>query len=154
REAFLPRTAGVLLPDPRPEHREPPGQRHRHLVPLGDLLHHAGAEAGGRGHHRRCGCLRPVAGQGGDPGGAGRRFLGGRARAPGLPAEVPGGVYLPLRATRLETATTTMMGSDIDFGEPGDGVLRVRVRGLRDLDHTIDYWEAILAEVARKRPRG
>ena len=47
-----------------------------------------------------------------------------------------------------------MMGSDIDFGEPGDGVLRVRVRGLRDLDHTIDYWEAILAEVTRKRPRG
>ena len=29
---------GVLLPDPRPEHEEPPGQRHRPQLPLGDLL--------------------------------------------------------------------------------------------------------------------
>ena len=29
---------GVLLPDPRPEHQEPPGQRHRPQLPFGDLL--------------------------------------------------------------------------------------------------------------------
>ena len=33
----LPGAAGVLLPDPRPQHQEPPGQRHRHQLPLGDL---------------------------------------------------------------------------------------------------------------------
>lgn len=47
-----------------------------------------------------------------------------------------------------------MKGFDIEFGEPGDGLLRARVRGLRDFGHTIDYWEAILARVGGKRPRG
>jgi Peptide methionine sulfoxide reductase len=35
---LLPRAARVLLPDPRPDDTEPPGQRHRHELPLGDLL--------------------------------------------------------------------------------------------------------------------
>lgn len=47
-----------------------------------------------------------------------------------------------------------MKDLDIAFDEPGDGLLRVRVRGLRDLDQTIGYWEAILARVADRRPRG
>ena len=35
----LPPAARVLLPDPRPHDQEPPGQRRRHELPLGDLLH-------------------------------------------------------------------------------------------------------------------
>ena len=45
RRRRLPRPAGVLLPDPRPDDEEPPGQRHRHQLPLGDLLHRRRAEA-------------------------------------------------------------------------------------------------------------
>ena len=33
----VPRHPGVLLPDPRPVDAGPPGQRHRHELPLGDL---------------------------------------------------------------------------------------------------------------------
>ena len=35
----------VLLPDPRPDHAEPAGQRPRAVVPLGDLLRRRGAKA-------------------------------------------------------------------------------------------------------------
>ena len=63
-EDKLPRPAGVLLPDPRPKHEEPAGERPRPELPLGNLLHLGGAAAGCRGHDRRCGCLGPVARQG------------------------------------------------------------------------------------------
>ena len=35
----LSQAAGVLLPDSRPDHAEPPGQRRRHHLSFGDLLH-------------------------------------------------------------------------------------------------------------------
>ena len=41
----VPRPAGGLLRDPRPDDAQPPGRRRRHAVPLGDLLPLAGAEA-------------------------------------------------------------------------------------------------------------
>ncbi len=47
------RLAGVLLPDPRPDDAQPPGQRPRRRLSLGHLLHQPRAEAGRRGHHRR-----------------------------------------------------------------------------------------------------
>ena len=40
----LPRAARVLLPDPRPDDQEPPGQRPRPQLPLGDLHHERRAE--------------------------------------------------------------------------------------------------------------
>ncbi len=61
-------------------------------------------EADRRGHHRRRRRLRPVAGQGRHRGDGGRAVLGGRARAPGLPGEVPQRVHLPLRPPGLEAA--------------------------------------------------
>ena len=48
---------------------------------------------------------RPLAGQGRDRRQRGRHLLGGRARAPGLPAEVPRRLHLSLRAPRLEAAS-------------------------------------------------
>ncbi len=51
-----------------PTTHEPPGQRHRDQLPVGDLLHQRRAEAGRRGHDRRRRRLRPVAGQGGHRG--------------------------------------------------------------------------------------
>ena len=61
----LPRPARVLLPDPRPVDEEPPGQRHRHELPLGDLPddRRAGASSRTR-HHRRRRRLGPLAGPG------------------------------------------------------------------------------------------
>ena len=44
-EDQLPDAARVLLPDPRPEHEEPPGQRCRDELSLRDLLHQRRAEA-------------------------------------------------------------------------------------------------------------
>ena len=38
-EQIVPRHPRVLLPDPRPDDDEPPGERRRHELPLGDLLH-------------------------------------------------------------------------------------------------------------------
>ena len=64
------------------------------------------AEANRAGHHRRRRGIRPVARQGGDRGQPGRGFLGGRARASGLPAALPQRVHLPLRASRLEATAT------------------------------------------------
>ena len=57
---------GILLPDPRSVHPRPPGQRPRHQLSFGDLLHQSRAGAGGARYHRRCRRLRPLAGQGGD----------------------------------------------------------------------------------------
>ena len=48
--------------------------------------------------------VRPVAGQGRHRGGTGRPILGGRARAPGLPAELPERLHVPLRQAELEAA--------------------------------------------------
>ena len=94
--------ARVLLPGARPYDEEPPGQRHRHQLPLGDLLHQRRAEAGRRGHDRRRRCLGPVAGQGRHRGHPGGRLLGGRARAPGLSAEASPRLHLPLPSPRVE----------------------------------------------------
>ena len=37
-QGVLPRSAGVLLPDPRPDDHEPARQRPRHQLPVSDLL--------------------------------------------------------------------------------------------------------------------
>ena len=87
RAHLLPGHPRVLLPDPRPDDQGPPGQRHRLQLPLRDLLHERRAAPGRRGHDRRRRRLGPVAGQGRDRAQRGRPVLGGRARAPGLPAE-------------------------------------------------------------------
>ena len=49
---LVPRTAGSLLRDPRPDDAQPPGERHRHAIPLGHLLPVAGATGHRRGRHR------------------------------------------------------------------------------------------------------
>src|SRR5262249_1361919 len=51
-----------------------------------------------------CGCFRLVARQGRDRSGAGRRFLGGRARAPGLPAPKSWRLHGPFRPPAPEAA--------------------------------------------------
>ena len=102
----LPRAAGVLLPDPRSDHREPAGQRRRHQLPVGDLLRRRRAEARRAGHHRRCRRLGPVAGQGRHGSDSRKRLLGGRAGAPGLPGALPERLHLPFPTGRLETAET------------------------------------------------
>ncbi len=112
----LPGPAGVLLPDPRPDHQEPPGQRHRGQLPLGDLLHERRAEARRRGHDRRRRRLGPVAGQGRHRGRAGRAVLGGRAGAPGLPGAVPERLHLPLPPAGLEAAAPRGHGHPVTTG--------------------------------------
>ena len=64
RADLVPRPARVLLPDPRPDDDEPPGQRRRHELPLGHLLHdRRAADASPRTRsrtstHRVCGRAR------------------------------------------------------------------------------------------------
>ncbi len=82
----------------------PPGQRPGRQLSLGDLLHQRRTAEGGRGHDRGRRCLGIMAREGGHRSGAGQRFLGGRARAPGLPGADPERLYLPLRPARLEIA--------------------------------------------------
>ena len=41
----------------------------------------------------------------------------------------------------------------IDFNQLDGGVLKARVRGVRDLATTVGYWEAILERVAREPTR-
>ena len=60
-----------------------------------------------RRHHRRRRGLRAVAGQGGDRAFARWRFLGGRARAPGLPGTLSERLHLPLRPPPLGACTRT-----------------------------------------------
>ena len=109
RRDDVPRHPGVLLPDPRPVDAEPPGQRHRLELPLGDLPAHRRAGAGRPRHDRRRGRLGPLAGQGGHHDRARRPVLGGRARAPGLPDHLPERLHLPLPAAGwvLPKRTTT-----------------------------------------------
>jgi Peptide methionine sulfoxide reductase len=57
-----------------------------------------------RGHHRRRRGLRAVAGKGRDRALARWRFLGGGARAPGLPGTLPERLHLPLRPPAVEVA--------------------------------------------------
>ena len=101
RGDLLPRIARVLLPDPRPDDVEPPGQRPRRELPLGDLLPRRGAAPGRRGHHRRRRGLWAVARQGRHRGHPGGSVLGGRAGAPGLPGALPERLHLPLPAPGL-----------------------------------------------------
>ena len=97
-----------------PTHAEPAGQRPRHQLPVGHLLHQRRAEARRRGHHRRRRRLRPVAGQGRHRGDAGRAVLGGRAGAPGLPAST--------------TRTATPATSSARTGSSPTGPTRTRSR--------------------------
>ena len=119
REDLLPGHPRVLLPDPRPVDQGPPGQRHRVLLPLRDLLHERRAAPGRRGDDRRRRRLGPVARQGRDRGQRGRHLLGGRARAPGLPPEVPQRLHLPLPAAGLEAAAPRDRGLTSGVGEAG-----------------------------------
>ena len=81
----LSEAARVLLPDPRPDDAEPPGQRRRARSYRSAIFYTSDEQKRDRrGHDRRRRCVGAVAGQGGDRGRAGRRVLGGRARAPGL----------------------------------------------------------------------
>ena len=114
------KTAGVLLPDPRSDDHEPPGQRHRHELSLGDLLHQPTSRRRRARHHRRRQRLGPLAGQGRDRGRAGRALLGSRARAPGLPGAHPNGYTchfvrpnwkLPQRKAAERAATSTKIRS-------------------------------------------
>src|SRR5262249_33584836 len=100
----LPRPAGVLLPDPRPDDAQPAGKRPRYKLQVGDFLHERGTTPRRRRTHRRRGGLRAVARQGCDRALACWRFLGGQARAPGLPGTLPDGLPLPLRPSALEAA--------------------------------------------------
>ncbi len=100
----LPADPGILLPDPRSDDAEPPGQRPRHQLSLGDLLYRRRAAPDRRGHHRRRRGLGPVARQGRDRGDQGFRLLGSRARAPGLPGAHSQRLHLPLHPAGLEAA--------------------------------------------------
>ncbi|TAK39079.1 MAG: hypothetical protein EPO30_06105 [Lysobacteraceae bacterium] len=40
------------------------------------------------------------------------------------------------------------------FQRSAEGLLRARVAGIRTVESTIGYWESILEEVAREKPRG
>jgi len=119
RQDLLPGPAGVLLPDPRPVDQEPPGQRHRHQLPVGHLLPQRRPEARRRGHDRRRRHLRPVARQGRHRGHPGRRVLGGRARAPGLPGALPQRLHLPLPPPRLEAPAPDRRRSSGPFSLTG-----------------------------------
>ena len=104
RSDELPRPAGVLLPDPRPDDAQPAGKRPRRKLQVRDFLHERGTTPRRRGHHRRRRGLRAVAGQGGDGSFARWRLLGGRARAPGLPGTLPEWLHLPLRPPAVEAS--------------------------------------------------
>lgn len=75
-------------------------------LPVRHLLPRRRAKANRAGHHRRRRGVRAMARKCGDRGQPGRRLLGGRARASGLPAALPQRVHLPLRPPRLEAAPT------------------------------------------------
>ena len=62
-------------------------------------------------------CIRHLAGTRRDRGRAGGRFLGGRARAPGLPGAGPQRLYLPFPAPRLGPAQTRR--GRVRHGRPG-----------------------------------
>ena len=64
RADLVSRPARVLLPDPRPDDDEPPGQRHRRQLPVGHLLHDRRAAGDRRRHDRGRGRVRPLARQG------------------------------------------------------------------------------------------
>ena len=101
----LPRPARVLLPDPRSDDEEPPGQRRRRQLPVGHLLHDRRAAGDRRRHDRGRRRLRPLARQGGHRGHGGRSVLGGRTRASGLPRAVPRWLHVPLHPAELEAST-------------------------------------------------
>ena len=123
----LPRAAGVLLPDPRPVDEEPPGQRRRPQLPLGDLLHHdeqkrvaldtiADVDASGLWPGKVVTEVEP-----------GRRLLGGRAGAPGLPRAVS---RTATPATTCARAGSSRSGSRDRVGRARRGSLRCRTRYL------------------------
>ncbi len=68
------------------------------------LLYRRGAEADRARHDRRRRRFRPVAGQGGDRGRAGRAVLAGRARASGLSRALSQRLHLPLPQAGLGSA--------------------------------------------------
>ena len=115
REDQLSADPRVLLPDPRPEHAQSPGQRHRHQLSIRDLLHQRRAEADRRRHDRRCRCFRSVARQGGDRSRSGRRLLGSRTRASGLSRAISRRLHLPFRPAQLEAAESQQSGCKGDM---------------------------------------
>ena len=145
RADLLPRPARVLLPDPRPDDQEPPGQRRRRELSLGDLLRRRRAAPRRGGHDRRRRRLRAVARQGRDRGRARRTVLGGRARAPGLPRALPQRLHLPLRPSGLEAAAPRRAsGALIPTGER-QTVARTAVSSDQAPDALGPYSQAIVA---------
>ena len=134
RADVVSRAPRVLLPDPRPDDREPPGQRRGNELPLGDPLRRRRAAACRRGHDRSRRFVRAVAGEGRDGGGAGGGVLGGRARASGLPRAVPERLHLPLRATGVGPAHR---GRDNARGRPRANARRPAQRLLRARRHRV-----------------
>ena len=103
---------GVLLSDPRSDDPQPPGQRHRRKLSLGDLHNERRAEARSFGHHRRRQRLGPMARQGRDGSRARGSVLGSRARAPGLSRTLSEWLYVPLRPPQLGSAEAGRCGID------------------------------------------
>jgi len=88
------------------------------------------AEAHRRRHHCRCGCFGPVARQGGDGSGAGRRFLGGRAGASGLPPTKSRRLHVPFRPAKLEAAGTDIASLPPDIVMNADKMVDAALVGL------------------------
>ena len=126
----LPRPARVLLPDPRSDDAEPPGQRRRHELPLGDLLSRRRAAPRRRGHDRR------------------RRGVGPLARARSSPR-----CARPVRSGRPSPSTRTTCerypnGYTCHFPRPG-WVLPKRNR----VRHRVGGRSDALSDPPRRRPR-
>src|SRR5215831_1522668 len=102
-QAVVRRPSGeVVLPHARSDDEEPPGERRRFAVPVGDLRDDAGAAQGRRGGEGARGAVGPLeeADRHGDR--RGGTVDAGRVVPPGLSAEEPGRLHLPLPA-RLTT---------------------------------------------------
>src|ERR1700733_7274928 len=83
-----------------------------------------------------------MARQGGDRGQSGRRLLGGRARAPGLPGALPQRIHLPLPPAGLEVAATRCC-RPVSSASPGPG-FRDEHRGLT----TVPFFRPTVIAVA------
>src|SRR6185295_4704005 len=106
----LPQAARVLFPDPRPDHEESTGKRHRHQLPFGDLLHERGPAARCRGYDCRRQRLGSLARQSRHRGDTRRPVLAGRARAPGLSRALSQRLHLSLHPAELGASKTANGG--------------------------------------------
>ena len=112
--------------DPTTRNRQ--GNDVGHELPLGDLLPERRAAPGRRGHHRRRGGLRPLAGQGRHRGRPGGPVLGGGAGAPGLSGAVPQRVHVPLPPPGLGAAPSERRRRQLTGPAPARGPRSPRVR--------------------------